>query len=50
MKIAYELEEHESYITPLKIAEALVDSGQLDHDEMKELIAYLSVFTRYNPD
>lgn len=50
MKIGFELEEHESKVTPIKIAEALIEDG-FSHNELKEIVAYLSVYTKYNkPD
>lgn len=50
MIISFELDEHESRVTPLKVADALISSDQFNREELKELIAYLSVFTRYNAD
>lgn len=49
MIISFELEDREYKITPIKVAEALINSEQFHYDELKELIAYLSVYTRYNP-
>lgn len=48
MKIGFELDEHETKITPIKVADALIDCGQFDHKDLKEIIAYLSVHTKYN--
>lgn len=48
MKIGFELEPHESKVTPMKVADALIDSEQFGNQELKELSAYLSAFTRYN--
>jgi len=50
MKIGFELEEHETSVTPLKVAEALIECESFNSNELKELIAYLSVYTRYNPN
>jgi magnesium-transporting ATPase (P-type) len=49
MKVAFILDDHESEVTPLKTVEAIIESNQFSHDEIKEIIAYLSVYTRYNP-
>ena len=48
MIMSFELDEHEDQVTPIKVADALISSDQFDREELKELIAYLSVFTRYN--
>ena len=51
MKIIFRLASEESAaITPLKTAEALIESGQFDDRELEELIAYLSVYIRYNKE
>lgn len=50
MIVSFELDEHEDQVTPIKVADALISSDQFDREELKELIAYLSVFTRYNED
>ena len=42
------LDDNEDKITPMKIAEALIDSGQVTYLELKELVAYLSIFLDYN--
>lgn len=49
MQIGFMLEENEGEITPLKTVQALIDTGRFSHKELKEIIAYLSVYTRYNP-
>ena len=48
MKIGFELDDHEKVVTPMKVADALVDCGAFTNKDLKELIAYLSVYTRYN--
>lgn len=48
MEIKFHLEEHEKRVTPLKMAEALVEQKEFTRDELKELIEYLSVYTRYH--
>ena len=48
MTINFVLNDNEDNVTPLKTAEALVDSGQVTYLELKELVAYLSVFFDYN--
>ena len=48
MQIGFILDENEKRVTPMKTADALINSDQFDHQELKELIAYLSVYTRYN--
>lgn len=48
MKIAFDLEVSEKKATPLKVAEALIDSELFSNKELKEIIAYLSVYTKYN--
>ena len=51
MNIAFELNELEESVTPIKVAEALINCNQFDYRDLKELIAYLSVYTRYhNPE
>ena len=50
MIIFFELDEHESQVTPIKVADALISSDQFNREGLKEFIAYLSVFTRYNED
>lgn len=48
MEIGFILDDNEGDITPMRTAHALVSSGQFTHRELKELIAYLSVYTKYN--
>ena len=48
MKVMFILDDHESNVTPMKIAQALAEDSDLDNKELKEIIAYLSVYTRYN--
>ena len=48
MTIGFTLEDHENEVTPLKTAEALIACEQFSIKDLKELIAYLSVYTRYN--
>lgn len=48
MKIGFELDEHEAKVTPIKVAEALIECDQFDHKDLKEIIAYLSVYTKYH--
>ena len=50
MIIGFELESHEKRITPMNTANALIESEQFTREQLKELIAYLSVYTRYNED
>lgn len=50
MIISFELDDHEDRVTPIMVADALISSDQFDREQIKELIAYLSVFTRYNED
>lgn len=50
MKIGFELDEHEATVTPIKTAEALIECGIFSHKDLKELIAYLSVHTKYHPE
>ena len=50
MKIGFELDEHEATVTPIKVAEALIECGQFEHKDLKELIAYLSVYTKYHKE
>lgn len=46
MKIHFELEENETWITPLKVAEALMNVGE--EDELMEIAEYLQVYCKYN--
>lgn len=48
MTIRFILDNDECTITPLKMAEAIIESEEFDYKELKELIAYLSVYTKYN--
>ena len=48
MKIFYTLEEHEKEVTPMKVADALIEDGHFSNKDLKELIAYLSVYTKYH--
>ena len=48
MNIEFVLEDHEENITPLRTAEAIVSSEFFSVKDLKEIIAYLSVYTRYN--
>lgn len=50
MTIGFILEDNEKKVTPMKVATALVETEQFSRDELKELIAYLSVYTRYNQE
>lgn len=48
MQLFFQLEDHETKVTPMKTADALINSDQFSYKELKELIAYLSVYTRYH--
>lgn len=48
MTIGFMLEENETKITPMKVADALIDSEALDAKDIKELVAYLTVWYKYN--
>ena len=48
MELGFILGDNEDRVTPMRTAEALVASGQFTHKELKEIIAYLSVYTKYN--
>ena len=50
MRVAFELDEHEDKVTPIGAAYALINSDIFDEKDLKELIAYLSVYTRYNKE
>jgi hypothetical protein len=50
MQIYFTLDDNEKAITPLKVVEALIDQDIFNHKELKEIIAYLSVYTKYNAD
>ena len=50
MQIGFTLEDHESKVTPIKVAEALIEDGSFGHKDLKEIIAYLSVYTKYHPE
>lgn len=50
MIISFELEEHEKKVTPMNTAAAMIESEQFTRQQLKEIIAYLSVYTRYNKD
>ena len=48
MQIGYTLEDYETKVTPMKIAEALIEDKSLTIKDLKEVIAYLSVYTKYH--
>lgn len=48
MEIGFVLRDDEVTVTPLNTAEALISSGSFTIKDLKELIAYLSVYTRYH--
>lgn len=50
MQIGFILDDNEKSVTPMKVAEALIDQEEFTHKELKELIAYLSVYTKYHPN
>lgn len=50
MQICFMLDDHETAVTPIKVANALIEDGGFTHKDLKEIIAYLSVYTKYNPD
>lgn len=48
MKLLFEMDAYESTITPIKLADALVECGTFDAKELGELGAYLSTYSAYN--
>ena len=48
MNIGFVLNDDEDTVTPLKAAESIIDADVFSIKELKELIAYLSIYTRYN--
>ena len=50
MQVNFILDDDESVVTPMKIAEALADIPHLSVNQLKELVAYLSVYIKYNSD
>lgn len=51
MTMHISLDDNETRIEPIKLARNIVDmvnEERLTHKDVKELIAYLSVYTRYN--
>ena len=48
MEILFSLDDDEKKVTPMGVAAALIESEEFNRQELKELIAYLSVYTRYN--
>lgn len=52
MTLEFVFEEHEEKVTPIRVANALIETLLLckdfPEDGLKEIIAYLSVYTRYN--
>ena len=49
MEIGFMLNEHETEVTPMSTAMALTKCGQFDSTDIREIIAYLSIYVRYNP-
>lgn len=48
MELGFILDEKEDYVTPMRTAEALIAPDQFTRKQLKEIIAYLSVYTKYN--
>lgn len=52
MTIMFELDMHETKLTPMKIAEALIEAvencKELPEDTLKEINAYLAVHNRFS--
>lgn len=48
MQIGFTLEDYETTVTPMKVAEALIEDKTFDIKDLKEIIAYLSVYTKYH--
>ena len=48
MKITYELNEHDKEVTPIKVADALIESDRFSRDQLNELAQYLFTYTRMN--
>ena len=48
MKITYQLDEHDTALTPIKVADALIESGNFTNDQLNELAQYLFTYTRMN--
>lgn len=47
MELGFILNENETSITAIKTADALIECGHFDERGLKEIIAYLSVYTKY---
>lgn len=47
MRIAFELEDHEENVTPMKIADALISDAKLSVTELQELCEYLTTFVNH---
>lgn len=48
MRIDIYLGENEKHITPLGLANAIIDTLNLSNDELKELGDYLHIYSKYN--
>ena len=48
MDIQFVLNDDEDYVTPMKVADALVNVSSFSHKDIKEIIAYLTVWSKYN--
>lgn len=48
MKVMFALDDNETKVTPMKVADALIEDGGFSNKDLKELIAYLSVYTKYH--
>ena len=50
MKVMFILDDHEAKVTPMKVADALIEEGRFSNKDLKEVIAYLSVYTKYHKE
>lgn len=48
MRVMFVLDDDEEKVTPMKVAEALIEDGHFSNKDLKELIAYLSVYIKYH--
>lgn len=48
MKVMFILDDHEAKVTPMKVADALIEKSCLSNKDLEEIIAYLSFYTKYH--
>lgn len=47
MQVQFILDDLEKEVTPLKTADAIINSDQFDINDLRELIAHISIYVKY---